>query len=644
MNTASNLENLDDDSRSEPLAVPRSGRFSPFRLIDWTSRWLVERRMSWIAAAIGVVLTLPGLWLGWQTDDHLHRATLTDEFPVMADARRPFWDMFAFVKEGTLEDGAVIDRGELPWWTPPNYKIAFFRPVAGITHWIDYKLWPQSPWIMHAQSIGWYGLTVFVAALLFRRLSITPIAAGLAALIYAISDGHGLPAVWLANRNATVAACFGICSILAYDWWRRGGSRAGAVLAPLALLAAVLANEGAVAAGAYLLAYAIFIDPDRTWKRFGALLPCVVIGVAWWLAYRANGYGVVGSGVYVDPANDPLGFVSAFIRRAPILIFGLFCVPPSDLHIMLSEAAYRIFWIAGLCLIVFGATQLAPHLKSNKTLRFGLMGMLLSILPPCATFASDRLLMFAGLGAAIIIGQLIASALNSTVAKSATQTSRIVGGGLIVIHLIFAPIGLLMAAHNVRNFGETSNVAGLSLPHDEKVKDQRMMAVSAPSGFLFAFAKIYAATQHRTVSNKTLSLGSGVFEVQVERPDEQTLLIKQAGGWLAHPGCSPADDFAWFGGHYLFQTFDVLFRDSQPFEVGQRIELSDCTIELVELTPDARPARVRFEFKKRLEDESYRWVYWKVDRFAEFDLPAVGGSVTLPAPRPPIGSMNGSDG
>ncbi len=596
--------------------------------------------MPLFVALVAILLTLPGLSVGWQTDDHLHRATMTDEFPVMASARHPFWDMFAFVKDGMLEEDGILERGELPWWTPPNYRIAFFRPVAGITHWLDYNLWPHSPWIMHAHSIAWYGLTVFLAALLFRRISIAPIAAGLAALIYAISDGHGLPAVWLANRNATIAVFFGICTLIAYDRWRRDGFKLGAVIAPIALLAAVLANEGAVSAGAYLLAYAIFMDPDRTWKRFPALLPCVAIGVGWWLAYRACGYGAIGSGVYIDPANSPLEYLMACLWRGPILIFGLFCVPPSDAHIMLSNAAYRIFWGVSIAVILLGAIVVAKHVKANKHLQFALMGMLLSILPPCATFASDRLLMFAGVGAAMLIAHLIVTAWQ----PSATiKTARIFGGVLIVVHLVFAPIGLLTASQNVRNFGETSSIAGLSLPHDDKVADQRIIAVSAPSSFLFAFAKIYAATQKRTVPDKTLALGSGVFEVHVHRPDDESLLVTQDGGWLALPGQSPEDDFSWVGSHYLFQTFDVLFRDDQPFEVGQRIEFSDCAIEIVEITPDDRPAKVRFEFAKPLEDDSYRWVYWKDNGFTEFKLPPINGSVTLPAPRPPIGSMGGSD-
>lgn len=639
MNPMHNPRYSDDQNPPEPAGDNKRRLFSPFRLIDWLSTWLVGRRMPCVAALCGVVLTLPGLWLSWQTDDHLHRATFTDEFPVMAEARRPFWDMFAFVKDGMLDDGRAIDQGDLPWWTPPNFKIAFFRPVAGITHWIDYKLWPHSPWIMHAQSIGWYGLTVFLAALLFRRLSASPMVAGLAALVYAVCDGNGLPAVWLANRNATLAACFGICALLAYDWWRRGGARFGAFLAPIALLAAVLGNEGAVAVGAYLVAYALFIDPDRTWRRFASLVPCAAIGVAWWLAYRSMGYGAVGSGVYIDPANNVLEFTQALIQRAPVLICGLFAVPPSDAHIMMSEEAYRIFWIASLGVIAIGVSQMLPHLRAHKTMRFALMGTLLSIIPPTATFASDRLLMFAGIGAAMIVAQLIVSSWQAIATAPRIRFSRLVGASLIVIHLIIAPLGLVTGAHNVRKFGKSSELAGLSLPHDEKISNQRLMVVSTPSGFLFAFARIYAATQDRPVPLKTLTMGSGVYDVRVERVDDRTLLVSQGGGWLMLPGQWPRDnpdEFAWVGTQYLFQTFDVLFRDRQPFRVGQRIDLLGCTLEMVELTPDARPAKVRFQFDKALEDDSYRWVYWKDNGFAEFNLPAIGESVTLPAPRPTL--------
>ncbi|NOX59530.1 MAG: hypothetical protein GXP29_11835 [Planctomycetes bacterium] len=621
----------------ESSGAVRRHLLSPFRVIDWLSSKLASHHTPLYAAILTVILTLPGLWLGWQTDDHLHRATLTDEFPRLADARRPFPDLFAFVKDGLVAEGSVIDRGELPWWSPPNLRLAFFRPVAGLSHWIDYQLWPHTPALMHAQSIAWYALTVALAALLFRRFSVSPYAAGLAALIYTMSDGHGLPAVWLANRNAVLAACFGICTILLYDRWRRDGSRLGAFLAPITLLAAVLSNEGAVAVGAYLLAYALFIDVDRTWRRFAALVPSIVVGVAWWSMYKLGGYGAVGSGVYIDPAGDPGRFMLSFVERAPILFNGLFSIPPSDAHIILSQPAVRILWIVGICIFGLIVWYAMPHIRSDKYIRFATFGMILSIVPACATFASDRLLMLAGLGASLIVAQLIVGVWRPIALVPQLRGARYVAGVLVVIHLILAPIGLLTAAHNVRGFGTHFEQAGLNLPNDDRIDGQRLVIVSTPSAFVSSFASIYAATLHRNVPQKSLVLGSGVYEVTVERTDERTLVVSQAGGWLLLPGRWPTDapdQFKWVSFQYLFQTFDALFRDDQPFMAGERIELSDCTIEIVEITTDHRPATVCFRFDKPLEDEALRWVYWKTDRFSPFDLPNVGETVTLPAPRP----------
>lgn len=581
---------------------------------------------------LAVILTLPGLWLGWQTDDHFHRAALTDEFARLATARRSFPEMFAFIKDGLVAEGGVIDRGELPWWSAPDLRLAFYRPVTGLTHWIDYQLWPETPWLMHAHSIAWYVATVMLAALLFRRFSAAPVVAGLSAVIYAVSDNHGLPAVWLANRNAVLAAFFGIFALLFYDRWRRDGSIVSAWLAPVALAAAILSNEGAVAVGGYLFAYALFVDPDRTWRRFAALIPYIGAGICWWYFYKVGGYGAVSSGVYIDPAADPIKFITAVVERAPILFYGLFSVPFSDVHILLSQPAFRLFWCVGIAVMALIIVYAAPFVRADRNLRFAAVGMLLSILPACTTFASDRLLMFAGLGATMIIARLISAAWRPVASPQRLRGVSVIGGALVIIHLVLSPIGLVTASKNVRDFGVQFERAAMSMPDDEAIKSQRMVIVSTPSAFLSSFAGIYAATQHRPVPQKTLVMGSGVYEVTVTRTDDRTLLVSQAGGWLLSPGHWPRnkpDQFKWFGDQYLLQTFDKLFRDDQPFEPNHRIELSDGVIEIVDVTADGRPATVRFRFNKPLEDDGFRWVCWEDDKYARFDLPAVGGTVVL---------------
>ena len=598
------------------------------------------------AAIVAAVLTLPSLGLGWQTDDYFHRAALTDETARLADARRSFAEMFAFIKDGLVDRADAMDKGDLPWWSSPNLKLAFFRPVTGLAHWIDYALWPDTPWIMHAQSIAWYAVTVALAAVFFRRIAPSATVAGFAALIYAIDDGHGLPAVWLANRNATIAACFGIVALLAYDRWRRDGWRGGALLTPVMLLVALLANEGAVAVVAYLVAYAALMDPRRGWRRFAALVPSLAVAVGWWGMYRLAGYGASGSGVYIDPASDPVRFASAVARRGPVMLNGLLAIPPADIHILLSQPLVVALWGVSLVVIVLIGIAALRLVRTDARLRFAVWGMLLSLVPPCATFASDRLMMFAGLGGSVLIAQLIVSASRTVRNRAAGATRRriagLLGGGLVLVHLVVAPVNFVQASRNIRRFAAPVRRAAAGLPTDKGIEKQRLVLVNSPSAFITLMAGMYSASRQNAIADKTLVLASGSYGARVTRTNDRTLLVTVDGGWLMQPGTWPrdrGDTFAWFGGQYAFQVFDLLFRDAQPFEPGQHLDLSDVRIEIMSITNDGRPASVRFQFAAPLQGGRYRWVCWRDDRYAPWNLPAVGLTVVLPPPRVTLSSQ-----
>ena len=89
--------------------------------------------------------------------------------------------------------------------------------------------------------------------------------------------------------------------------------------------------------------------------------------------------------------------------------------------------------------------------------------------------------------------------------------------------------------------------------------------------------------------------------------------------------------------------FDHLFRDNvaDPLELGDRIELTDLTIEITAVA-DGRPAEVSFSFARPLEDPSLHWLQWKDGIYVPFDVPAIGETVELPPARArlPAGSSS----
>src|SRR5262249_51857341 len=126
----------------------------------------------------------------------------------------------------------LMDAGAVPWWTLDALRVAFLRPLAAFTHWVDYRLWPQSGLPMPARNIAWYGVVCALAALAYRRLMPGTWIAGLAAFLYAADVVHLGSVGWLANRNGLMSVAFGLLALLAHDRWRRDGSRTAAVLAP----------------------------------------------------------------------------------------------------------------------------------------------------------------------------------------------------------------------------------------------------------------------------------------------------------------------------------------------------------------------------------------------------------------------------
>jgi len=331
-----------------------------------------------------VLLCTPSLWLGLQNDDHVLRLVLSDP-PLDPEWTRSPVDAFTFVNDDEELIRSAVETCRLPWWTHPRLRLAFLRPVTSITHWIDFRVWPDLPWLMHLQSLLWFAGAVIAAAVFYRRLLLPVWVAGLAGLLFALDDAHGMPAVWLANRNASIGVIFGLVALIAHDRWRRDGWRPGAFLAPLALLLGLLAGEIALAAGGYLLAYALFLDTGTLRSRLASLAPGGIVGLAWWVTYRVMDYGAAGSGVYIDPGASPILFAQAMLERAPMLLFGQWALP-SGLYLMLSQRAAHILWLVAVALIAVIAGLLLPLLKRDRVARFFALGMILSLLPACATF------------------------------------------------------------------------------------------------------------------------------------------------------------------------------------------------------------------------------------------------------------------
>ena len=586
--------------------------------------------------ALGVVLCISSLWLGLQNDDYILSLVLTDP-PLDPEWTRSPADAFTFINGDEELIRYAIESGRLPWWTHPRLRLAFFRPVTSLTHWIDFNVWPDLPWLMHLQSLLWFAGAIFAAASLYRRLVLPAWVAGFAGLLFAVDDAHGMPAVWLANRNASIGVLFGLVALIAHDRWRRDGWRPGAFGAPFALLLGLLGGEIALAAGGYILAYALFLDTNTWRRRLLSLVPSGFVGVAWWVAYRSLGYGAFGSGVYIDPGTSPAAFAQAVIERLPMLFSGLWALP-SGLGLFLSQSATHVYWWVTVGLMGVITILLLSLLKREPVARFFALGMVLSLLPACATFPDDRLLYFAGFGGMGLLA-LFMTAVWRRVDWVPTSRLRklplsVAAWFFVFIHLVFSPLALATTAAKVRIFGTIISRAAESLPSDPAVREQTVLIVNTPSAFFSIYGPLMQGLEGHAIPSRTLTLGSGIYPMTISRPAANCVAIRPEGGYLVPPGTPrPGHKTSQTAFHpaYFHQMLDRLYRDATPFRIGERIIYGGATVEVTEVTDDGRPIAVRVHFDVDLEDPSLRWLQWKNGAYAPFEPPAVGETVTLPS-------------
>jgi hypothetical protein len=585
-------------------------RLAPFRA------WLGHRQLPLYAALVAVVLTLPSLGVGLQLDDYpqrlvMLRATQVDIPPL---------SVFASLPGDAASNLRFMDRGILPWWAVPDTKLAFCRVLSAASLWLDYQLFPDSPALMHAESLLWFALTVAAVALLYRRLlapSHPAWVVGLAALLYAVDPGHGVPVAWIANRNAVLASLFGALALLAHDRWRRDGWRPGALGSALCLALALLSGETALGAAAYLAAYAGTIESGGPGRRLGSLLPAGVTLGAWAIYYRLAGFGTRGSGMYLDPLGSPAAFAAAFFRRVSLLLLGQWTPIPAEMA-ALVPARQGAFVLAGWGVTALLAVAFLPLLQRDRTARFFALGMGLALVPSAAALPSNRLLFWVSFGALGLLAQFLGGVYEQADWRPLRAGWRIVAatvaGAMLLFHLILAPFLLVLMTLSVRALGEPVAKAAATMPGD--LGGRNVVAVNAPEYLLFvSFVPSLLPVTGKPLPRSMRGLVAGPFPVTVTRLDERTLALHLEGG--------------------LFDgLLGRLFRGAdRPLAVGQEIALPGMSARVASLTPDGQPRDVVFRFAVPLEDPSLFWLRWSGEGFVPFTPPAIGRTVLLPAPR-----------
>jgi hypothetical protein len=589
-------------------------------------KWLADSRAYLLVLSCAILL-LPSVFTGLSTDDYFLSSIMLQRHIIPNLPNSPF-DAFAFLQNNNHGLEQWIESGILPWWTNPHIRVAFWRPLSALTHWLDFTIYPNVPWLMHVHNLLWYGTLCMIVLVFYRRFFSAywresfpamrmRYVAGLAAILYAVDDARGMAVGWISNRNASIAAFFAITALLLHDRWRQQGWFPGAVMSPFCLGLGLLGGESAVAIFGYLFAYELFISRGSLLSRLFSLIPCAAVVVIWGIVYSKLGYGASGTGLYLDPGQSPMLFLSELVQRLPVLLLGQLGMPNSALWTIVSGFWPLAIYSFALLFLAFTFWMLWPMLRRDPLSRFLALGMVLAAIPSCATYPNDRLLFFTGIGGMGLVMQYIALAQQSLRSKMSTLLGRPrAATGLlftfwVAVHMVLGPLLLPFSAVTSYFFQRPLDWGVATLPN---LETGQIIIVNLPFDMIMPYIILTRASQYTMAPVDLRLLSAGMTAVEIEGVDAHTVIIRAQEGLFNQP-------------------YQKVFRDeSLPFSPGNIVKLNGMTVQITKTNANGRPIEIRYNFESALDDPLLRWVIWSDRGFVSFIPPTAGQRIMLKKP------------
>lgn len=581
--------------------------------------------------------TRAGLW----ADDYAQYAMVKHAYPF---PRAP-WDLFSFLDGSADEWHRAVDFGINTWWTHPQFRLRFLRPLPSLSCVLDEVLFGRAEVPRHLHSMFWFALLLGTAALLFFSV-MPPSAAACATLLFSLDESLTVPVLWLCNRNALMATTFSLGATFFHVRWRAAPTRADRWASIGMFALALSCGEYALASAGYLLCFEL-LQPSTTREHMRALAP-VVIGSLFFLALSgALGYGSAHSGIYASPLSSPLTYAAKLTTGVPALLgdltlgvsadFWHFGSPwPGWAHEMLSldpETWARLpswhVWqvtlgLLGAVLALLLLSWLKPRLESNhfRSVVWLSAGALLGLFPVLGSFISARLAMPSSVGFAALFGSALAQGLHGLSPRSERSLKP---WAVLIVAFIAYVHGYRAWCESRRTTELFSLVArsrtywALSADIDEsRSARQTMVMIASPDVNDSAFWPLtrYAGRRPKMRGFRVLSGSPGAHDVW--RVDANTIEVRVADQFLVKNTI----------------VGSLTRDDADSFRVGDTVDIEGMHATILELA-DGQPIHMRFRFDMPLDDERLVFVQSLPYGLRKFSLPPLGTHMLLPPPAMP---------
>lgn len=598
------------------------------------------RALLWLLLLAAVLHSGTSIQGGLYADDYIQRAFYHGSQRLaekgLLDGSEPhslrsvLLNQFNFFDPASANYPALKEFGLLPWWTGDNAMLHFFRPLASLTHYLDYRLWPDSSRMMHLVSLLWYLLGLLAVYRLYRGVGVEKSIALLALLLVMLDQSVFQVVTWIASRSMLMVIAIGFFTVYAYH--RSINDKRWYIVALAGLLASLLSAEGAIGICAYLGAYLFTLDQRRWPRRILHILPFALLTLAWHGAYQQAGFGAYGVDFYLDPGREPLAFLQQASYRLPGNFFELASGVDFFSGQVRPDVRYGVFAVAGLVTLAALLWLLWPQLRRDRVQQFFLLAALFALVPGLTIALAPRVMILPFVGFAVLLAGIMAATARGLYHGARQRLGLLVSGYSVVMHLLIAAgLALFMTGSSIRATLDSNAPRGHVELGVDDFAGRHLVIVNSLRPFWLAFVGHQLDYNKQDLPQSLRVLSSAMYPLSLSRIDQQTLeLSGEPAIQLDREPLTAMDDKPLLHFIYLTQQLLGLVRAGRDeWQVGQQYVFDDMTITVAALH-DNKPQRLRLVLQQPLAD--YRWVYWDIDarQYQPLALPSPGESLALP--------------
>lgn len=593
-----------------------------------------EQKQNWKVAlyfffiiVLGTILSKDSIHTGLIFDDLIKKQLyLTNNLQLI------LLKAFSFIDRSNV--GWLIEQGRIPWWSSPDLKISFFRPVTALTYYLDYSYWPRSLELMHLQSILWFLIVCSLVLIYYEKIFNSWKTALLAASLFTADFNHLTSITWLADRNRLIALFFGLLTLLMHRMWMNTSKGFYRLLALLLFFTTMLSAESGVAVLGFILAYSVLVKKSDIKKLSLIVLDYIVVFILWLVIYAALGYGVANTGLYTSPLGSLYRYLGFMIERIPILFIeqwfkpsmfvnpSLWSWPDPSLYNLIERPDRFLYWTASIIAISVLWKVFYRILRKDDVAKYFILSTFIALFFASTTKIIDgRLLTFAGLGVSGLMARLL-------VLYYRNKNKKFVYVSICIIILSFVLQGVISPIKLYRsalNKNPLSPDAGDLTDINRSTDGRSRFVINSPSSFYSSYLPF---THDPSSSGNAQLLVPGYNSINVKRADENSLQITV----VEKPAIKSFINN--INPNKLYEDLDLTFNKSGlPTELSN-FRVRNFYVEVLKSHNKSNSKIINFKFDEKLSSKSYIWYRWdwKKRKYEIFTIPKVGEEVIISAP------------